>query len=184
MKYLFTLLLLLLLSGCSGKKFYTLGDSLEIKSRHNFNKSIDIVKVKVPKYLQENKVVRQVTPYEVELVKQSDWLIPMQKRLTQMLIDYLQQSMNNPNIHLYPWESDNKALFRVSVDIHKFIASKNSVKLQANYKIVNFESKQTELKSFEKELPTNGSMESMMRVMQEAYTLLMEEIQLSILNNK
>ena len=184
MKYLFTFLLVILLNACGAKKFYTLGDSLAIKTTHIFNKPIDIVKVKVPKYLQKNKIVRQVSPYEIELVKKSDWLIPMEKRLTQMLIEYLQQSLNNPNVHLYPWDSDNKAVLRISVDIQKFIASKRRVKLYANYKIMNFNTGKTQLKHFKVERPTTGEMKSMMEVMQETYTLLLEDIQTAIINNK
>lgn len=184
MKQLLTFLLILLLTGCGTKKFYTLGDNLPIQNTHPFSQSIDVVKVKVPNYLKEQKIVRQITPYEIELIDKADWLIPMEKRLTEMLIDYLQQSMNNPNIHLYPWESDNKATLRVSVDIKKFIASNKEVTLKANYKIVNLTTKATQLKKFETKVPNDVTMKSMMKAMERAYFELMQEVEQTILNNK
>ena len=184
LSYLLNFLLLILLMGCGSKKFYTLGDNIEVKNHHNFSQNIDVLKVKVPKYLQENKIVRQVSPYQIELIDNTDWLIPMEKKLTQMLIEYLQTSLNNPNVHLYPWESDNKTNIRVSVDIKKFIASKEVVVLKANYKIMNLEQRTHQLKSFETKKATTAKMEDMMRSMEEAYTLLLEDIQTTIINNK
>ncbi len=184
MKQLLLILFLLLFTACGTKKFYTLGNNMHIKTKENFNKSIDVLKVKVPKYLHEHKIVRQVSPYQIEFIDKANWLIPMEKKLTQMLIEYLQQSMNNPNIHLYPWDSNNNTNIRISIDIQKFIASKDSVALKANYKVMYLKSKTSKMKSFEIQLPTNASIENMMSVMEEVYTLLIEQIKTTILNNK
>jgi uncharacterized lipoprotein YmbA len=184
MKKLFPLLLLLLLTGCGSKKFYTIGDNLNINSTTTYNKTIDVVKVTVPKYLKEHKIVRQISPYQIELIDKAQWLIPMETKLTQILIDYLQQSMNNPNVHLYPWDSNNKTDKRISIEIKRFIASNKQVTLKANYKVMNLKTNTNETKLFETTVPNNSNIESMMQSMEKAYLQLAEKVKTTIINNK
>ena len=183
MKRLLPLLFLLLLTGCGAKKFYTFGDNLNIKSTQNYTQTIDVVKVSVPKYLKEHKIVREVTPYQIELVDKAHWLIPMEKKLTQILIDYLQQSLNNPNVHLYPWESNRETKKRVSVNIQKFIASNTEVILKATYKIQNFTSNTTITKKFYTSIKSNKELSKMMETMEKAYFELSENIKTTLINN-
>ena len=184
MNKLLPLLILLLLSGCGSKKFYTLGDNLNISSTKTYSQTIDVLKVTVPKYLKEHKIVRQVTPYQIELIEKAQWLVPMEKKLTEILIDYLQQSLNNPNVHLYPWDSDNKTEKRISLEIKKFIASNSQVMLKANYKIMNLKTNTNQTKLFKTTVPNNSDIQSMMKAMEKAYLLLAQEIKMTILNNK
>ena len=183
-KLLPILLLLLLLTGCGAKKFYTLGDNLNVKSTTSYSETIDVVKVTVPKYLKEHKIVRQITPYQIELIDKAQWLIPMEKKLTEVLIDYLQQALNTPNVHLYPWDSDNKSQKRVSVEVKKFIASSNEVMLIANYKVINLTNNTKQQKRFETSVKSNSSMEGMMYAMEKAYLKLLSEIKTTLINNK
>ncbi len=184
MKKLFPILFLLLLTGCGTKKFYTLGDNLNIDSTITYTQTIDVVNVTVPKYLKEHKIVRQVTPYQIELIDKAQWLIPMEKKLTEILIDYLQQSLNNPNVHLYPWDSDNKTQKRISVEIKKFIASDTQVMLKANYKIVDLKTNTSQIKLFETSIENSNNIESMMEAMEKAYLALLESIKTTLINNK
>jgi uncharacterized lipoprotein YmbA len=178
------LLFLLLLTGCGSKKFYTLGDNLNIKSTTSYSKTIDVVKVTVPKYLKEHKIVRQITPYQIELVDKAQWLIPMEKKLTEILIDYLQQALNNPNVHLYPWDSNNKTEKRISIEIKNFIASDKKVMLKANYKILNLKNNTSQIKLFKTTVPITNNIESMMQGMEKAYLELIKNIKTTIINNK
>jgi len=184
MKKLLPILFLLLLIGCDAKKFYTLGDNLNIQQTTTHTEAIDVLKVTVPKYLKEHKIVRQVTPYQIELIDKAQWLIPMEKKLTEILIDYLQQSMNNPHVHLYPWDSDNKTQKRISIEIKKFIASNNEVILIANYKIMNLANNTNQVKRFETKVKSDSSMEGMMYSMEKAYLKLLSEIKTTLINNK
>lgn len=170
---------LLLTTGCGSKHYYTLGDNIEIEATHNYSEHIDVVNVIVPKYLEEFKLVRQTSPYNIEIINKAHWLTPMQDRLTNVLIDYLQQSMNNPNVHLYPWESDGKSKKRVSVRIKKFIAFNNSVILKANYKVHDLPSNTIKTKRFQTSIKTDGSLDGMMISMEKAYL----ELATSIKNN-
>jgi uncharacterized lipoprotein YmbA len=176
MKKLLPILALFLLTACESKKYYTLGNTLNITPTVNYTKEIDVVKINVPKYLRDHTLVRQVTPYQVEIIDKAQWLTPMQKRLTNVLIDYLQKSMNNPNVHLYPWNSGQKTAKRVTVTIKRFIAYKTEVVLEANYKIQDFEKKTTETKLFKSSVETNENIDNMMASMEKAYFELAEKI--------
>jgi len=183
MNRLLPFLILLLLTGCGSKKFYTLGENLTINSPTTYSEPIDVVKVVVPKYLQEHKLVRQVTPYQIEFIEKAQWLVPMEKKLTDILIDYLQQSLHNPNVHLYPWESNNKARKRVSIEIKKFIASDKEVILKANYKIINLQNNSTQRKNFKTTVATTDDVQSMLKSMEKAYIKLMKNIKTSLIDN-
>ena len=180
MKRLLPLLFLLLLLGCSSKKYYTLGNSLNITQKLTYTKPIDVVTVNVPKYLQDQVLVRQITPYQVELLKKAQWLTPMKKRLTNVLINYLQKSLNNPNVHLYPWNANKKADKRVEVTIKRFIAYKDKVYLDADYKIYNYNTKKSLNRLFSTKVETGVGIDSMMESMERAYLQLLEEIKTEV----
>jgi len=183
MRRLLPILILLLLTGCGSKKFYTLGENLNITSPTTYHESIDVVKVVVPNYLQEHKLVRQVSPYEIEFIENAEWLIPIEKKLTDVLIDYLQQSLNNPNVHLYPWESNQKATKRVSVEIKRFIASDKEVTLKANYKIINLKNNSHKIEHFNTTVPTTSDIQNMLKSMEEAYLELIKKIKTSLIED-
>lgn len=183
MNKLLPLLILLILTGCGAKKFYTLGDNLNINSTTTYSQTIDVVKVTVPKYLKEHKIVKQITPYQIELIEKAQWLVPMEKKLTEVLIDYLQQALNNPNVHLYPWDSDNRTKKRISIEIKKFIASDTEVMLKANYKIMNLTNNTTKTRLFNTTIPTTNNIQSMMESMEKAYIKLIENIKTTLINN-
>ena len=176
MKRVLLLLVIFIFTGCSSKKYYTLGNNLDITQNITYTKPIDIVTVNVPKYLQDQVLVRQITPYQVELLKKAQWLTPMKKRLTNILINYLQKSLNNPNVHLYPWNANKKADKRVEVTIKRFIAYKDNVYLDADYKIYNYHSKNSINKLFSTKVPTSIKIDTMMESMEKAYFQLLEEI--------
>jgi len=183
-KLLLLLLLIVLLAGCSTKKtYYTLGTNIPINSRVYFEKPIDIVSVEVPKYLEDPALVRQVSPYQIKLLDKAQWLTPMKKRLTNVLIDYLQKAMNNPQIHLYPWDANKNPYKRVSVTIKRFIAYKDKVYLDANYKIYNFETKKTLTKLFSTSIASHDNIDSMMESMEKAYLELAEKIKSEIVKS-
>lgn len=180
-RLLILLLLMVILQGCSSKRYYTLGDTSEINATQTYSKSITVEKVDVPKYLKDNTLVKQVTPYQVILIEEANWLTPMQKRLTNVLISYLQKSLNNPNVYLYPWAMEKDTQKRVSLQIKRFIAYQDHVILEANYKIYDFKSKNHTTKLFNTKVKTLESTESMMESMEKAYFQLMEEIKSEII---
>ena len=179
---LFIPLFLLLFAGCSAKEYYTFGDNVStISSAYNCTKTIAIEKVKIPKYLTDNSVVYQLTPYRVIRLKKAQWLTPMKKRLTNVLMDYLQKSLNNPNIYLYPWESKKKTDIKVSVKIKRFIAYKDEVILEARYQIKDLKTQESQTKLFHTTVPSSHLAEEIMESMEKAYFKLIEEIKEDII---
>lgn len=170
------LLIAISLLGCSSKQYYTLGNTSNMHSEEIYTKIIAVEKVGIPKYLKDNAIVKQISPYQVELMQDANWLIPMQKHLTNVLISYLQKSLNNPNVYLFPWESDKKTEKKVSVKIKRFIAYNNSVILDASYQITNLKSKTNTTKLFNTSVQANDDIESMMESMEKAYFELTENI--------
>ena len=182
LKTLLTALSFLLLStGCASKHYYTIGDNITVEATESYLEPIDVVNVIVPKYLEEFKLVRQTSPYNIEIIDNTQWLTPMQKRLTDLLIDYLQQSMNNPNVHLYPWESRGKSKKRVTVRIKKFIAFNKNVILKANYKVHDLPSNTIKTERFQTSVETDGSVDGMMQSMEKAYLELAQSIKNNII---
>jgi len=180
-KKLAPLLFLFLVMGCSSKEYYTLGDTSSIKQLTPYKGNIAIQKVDIPKYLKENAIIKQISPYKVVRLKNAHWLSPMEKQLTNVLINYLQKSMNNPNIYLYPWESPNKIEKKVSLKIKRFITYKNEVTLEASYKIDDLKNKTHKTKLFSCKTPTNTEIESMIEAMEKSYFKLITEINKDII---
>ena len=170
------LLLTFYLGGCSSTKYYTLGDTSDITTQQNYGKAIGIEKIEIPKYLKDNSLVKQITPYQVERIDNANWLIPMQKHLTNVLISYLQKSLNNPDVNIYPWESHKSISKKVSLKIKRFIAYNNTVTLEGSYQITNVDNKSTETKLFSKKVLTGKNTEEIMKAMEKAYFLLASEL--------
>lgn len=171
------LVFMLLLQGCSSKKhYYTLGSTSNIKPTESYTKSIAVNKVEIPKYIKDNNLVRQITPYQVMVIEDAYWLSPMQKRLTNVLIDYLQKSMNNPNVHLFPWETDKDTDKHVSVQIKRLLAYQDEVELEASYKIRDLKSNEYTTKLFSTKVATSETTNMMVASMEKAYFELLEAI--------
>ncbi|CAA6813219.1 MAG: Unknown protein [uncultured Sulfurovum sp.] len=184
MKQLLLLSLLLLFTGCATKKFYTLGEELNIKPQTTYTQAINVVTVSIPKYLEEHKIVRQVSPYQIELLDKTYWLVPMEQKLTKILIEYLEQSMNNPNVHLYPWAGSHKSSTKVALHIKHFIASSKEVRLKANYKISHTDKRKEEVQYFETKIKSGKEVEAMMIAMEKAYLELLAQISATLIKNK
>jgi len=180
---LLSLIALLTIIGCSSKEYYTLGDtsSITLSSPKACQQIIAVEKIEIPKYLKDNAIVKQVSPYQVIRLKKANWLTPMQKRLTNVLINYLQRSLGNPNIYLYPWDSTKDTNKKISVKITRFIAYKNQVILEASYQIKNLKTKKSRTKLFNTKVPTTDNTEKMMEAMEVAYFELTEDIKNSII---
>ncbi len=114
-------------------------------------------------------------------MKDANWLMPMQKHLTNVLISYLQKSLNNPNIYLYPWESTKETDKKISLKIKRFIAYNNEVILDASYQISDLKSKTNTTKLFSTKVETSHDIESVMEAMEKAYFELSDNIKNEII---
>ncbi len=171
----------ILFMGCSTKEYYTFGDNFEKpNSTYSYDKIIAVEKVKIPKYLTDSAVVYQLTPYRTIRLKNANWLTPMKKRLTNVLINYLQKSLNTPNVYLYPWESNQKSDIKVSLNIQRFISYKSEVILEARYNIKNLKTGEIKSKLFSTKEPSSHLAEDIMKSMEIAYFKLSNNIKKNI----
>jgi uncharacterized lipoprotein YmbA len=175
-KIVLSLFFIFIVIGCSSKEYYTLGDTSKVMPQYKDKQIIAIKKVEIPKYLKDNAMVKQISPYQVVRLKNSNWLTPMQKRLTNVLINYLQKSLENPNIYLYPWENKKETSKKVSLKIKRFIAYKNDVILEASYQIDNLKTKKYQTKLFSTKIEAKEETEEMVEAMEKAYFKLIQEI--------
>jgi len=179
MKRIFLVIAIIVLFGaCSSKQLYTLGDTSTIKQSTNPNQEfIAVEKIELPIYLMDSPIYRKNSKYHLEKIDKANWISSMDKHLTNVLISYLQKSMNNPNIYTYPWSSIKKMDKKVSVTISSFISYKNIVTLEANYQILDKIKNKTSNYFFNTKESYHGkSVEYMIEAMEKAYFRLAKDI--------
>jgi len=137
-KIILTLLIVAIFSGCGTKQLYTIGDTIHITpSKESHREYIAIDKVELPIYFMDSPIYKKDSPHHLVEVEKANWIHAMDKHLTNVLVTYLQKSMNNPNIYRYPWSTANRMDKRISLSISKFIAYNGVVSLEANYHILD-----------------------------------------------
>ena len=178
MKKVIYIIVVVLFSACGSKQLYTLGDTSNIPN--STEESFDFIaveKVELPIYFMDSPIYRKYNPYHLEEIKNANWINSMDVHMTNVLISYLQKSMNNPNVYAYPWSSIKKIDKKVSLNISTFIAYKDYISLDANYHILDKSSKKGSNYLFNtKEHIDDKSVESMIKAMEKAYFRLAKEI--------
>jgi len=82
---------------------------------------IAVEKVELPIYFMDSPIYRKSTPYHLEKMDNANWIHSMDEHLTNVLITYLQKSLNNPNIYAYPWSDINKMDKKISLHITQLL---------------------------------------------------------------
>ena len=170
--------LTLILNNCGSKQLYTLGDTSNITySGKTIKEAIAIEKVELPIYLMDSPIYKKRTPYHLIKVKNASWIHSMDTHLTNVLITYLQKSLNTATIYPYPWSSVERIDKKISLSLNNFIAYKNHIHLDANFQIYNKNSKKSSNYLFStKTKLQDTSIESMIEGMDRAYFELLEKI--------
>jgi uncharacterized lipoprotein YmbA len=177
-KIFLTITITLLFGACNSKQLYTLGDtSYLMQSTKSNQEFIAVEKIEVPIYFLNSPIYRKDTKYHLEKIDKANWINSMDEHLTNVLISYLQKSMNNPNIYPYPWSNINKIDKKISVTISSFISYKNIVTLEANYQILDKRKNKTSNYLFNTKESYKGKyIENMIEAMEKAYFRLAKEI--------
>jgi len=173
------IVIVILLGGCSPKQLYTLGDTTNIKynSSTQNREFIAVESVKLPTYLMDSSIYIKDTKYHLKKIDDANWVNSMNEHLTNVLISYLQKSLNNPNIYSYPWSSVKKMDKKLSITISSFISYENVVTLEATYQILNKRDNKTSNYFFNTKESYHGkSVEYMIEAMEKAYFRLAEDI--------
>jgi uncharacterized lipoprotein YmbA len=141
MKSIFLLLVTLsIFTGCASKKSYLLINNKIVQATKSYDKSIGIHTIKLPQYLMSKEIPYLVDESEILYLKNSMWGSYLDEHLTNRVVNTLQSALNSPKIYQYPQNSPVKPDTIIQITIHKFIADKNSIKLEASWK-TNGESK-------------------------------------------
>ena len=177
-KIFFSLLIGVFFVGCSSKQLYTIGDTSHIPTNPKASrKFIAVQKIELPIYFMDSPIYRKDSPYHLKEIEKANWINSMDVHMTNVLISYLQKSMNNPNIYAYPWSNIKKIDKKISISISTFIAYKNYIFLDANYHILDKVGKNSSNYLFNtKEAIDDESIESMIRAMETSYFRLAKEI--------
>ena len=168
----------LFLTACGSKQLYTLGDTSHIApSSKTTKEAIAVEKIELPIYFMDSPIYKKNTPYHLVKVDNANWIHSMDTHLTNVLIIYLQKSLNTATIYPYPWSSVDKIDKKISLTISTFIAHKNIVSLDANFAIYDKNKKKSSnyLFSTKTEIK-DSSVESMIEAMDKAYFRLLEKI--------
>jgi uncharacterized lipoprotein YmbA len=170
--------IILLLTSCGSKQLYTLGDTSHINpSNKTTHKAIAVEKIELPVYFMDSPIYKKNTPYHLVKVDDANWIHSMDTHLTNVLISYLQKSLNTATIYPYPWSSVDKIDKKISLTISSFIAYKNTVSLDANFAIYDKNQKKSSNYLFStKTQIKDNSVEGMIEAMDKAYFELLERI--------
>ncbi len=175
---LLALIIGLSFDACSSKQFYTLGDTSNITySGKTTEENIAIEKVELPIYFMDSPIYKKNTPYHLVKIEDARWMNSMDTHLTNVLITYLQKSLNTATIYPYPWSNVDRIDKKISLNISNFIAYKNHIYLDATFQIYNKKSKKNSNYLFNtKKALKNDSVESMIEGMDMAYFELLKAI--------
>ena len=173
---------LTILGGCSSKQFYTLGDTSNITYMgHTTKENIAVEKIELPIYLMDSPIYKKETPYHLVKIEDASWMHSMDTHLTNVLITYLQKSLNTASVYPYPWSSIDRVDKKISLNISEFIAYKNHIYLDANFQIYDKNSKKSSNYLFNTKIELkDNSIESIIEGMDRAYFKLLEKIKLHI----
>jgi uncharacterized lipoprotein YmbA len=177
-KITLSLLIATIFSGCGSKELYTIGNIGHIQpNKENHREFIAIDRIELPIYFMDSPIYKKDTPHHLVKVENANWIHAMDRHLTNVLVAYLQKSMNNPNVYRYPWTTATKMDKRVSLNINKFIAYRGVVSLEANYHILNKKKKRDISYIFNVKIKIESeSVGNLINAMEKAYFRLTRDI--------
>jgi uncharacterized lipoprotein YmbA len=174
----FLIIFILFFGACSSKELYTLGDRIDINKPIKESKEFMAVeKIELPTYFLDSQIYIKKNPYHLERIEKANWISDMDVHLTNVLIAYLQKSLDNPNIYPYPWSNIKKIDKKISVKITNFISYNGEVTLNATYQILDKNKRKTANYFFRTKENINGkSIEKMIEAMEKAFFKLAKDI--------
>ena len=133
---LLTTLVVFSLTGCISSHYYILSNVPKLQHTYaQTHMRIGVEKVVVPEYLFKRQIAIAKSQSEVAFVSDGSWAEDVDTGLTTRLIGFLQKKFNQPNVHLYPWDTDTQPTKKVKVHISRFIAEGKDVSLDATWEV-------------------------------------------------
>jgi len=133
MKVLFIFLISIFFIGCSSKVATYILQPSNITPIANSKVQIGVKKVKLPNYLDNEKILVKEGVKVEEL--DAKFVDTPSSILTHNAITTLKRVLNNPNVFLYPWDVKNKKGYIVEIKIENFIYQNGNTILSGSYYI-------------------------------------------------
>ena len=137
-----SLLLLLLLAGCSSKsEYYRLQPRLmphhEVRTLHTHN-IVGIGEVQVADYLEQKSLTTRLGPGRMKVHQNDLWAGSLNKNIQQVLQANLSQLIPSRTFLSYPWEEPLSDSYRIFVTVDQFDGDSNgTVTLRGHWSLVN-----------------------------------------------
>ena len=177
------LLLPLLFAGCGLKShYYVLSGPSEIPVQQELRGvSIGVEQVEVPEYLFKREIAVANSNSEISFLPDAVWAEDLNTGLTRRLIAYLQKRFDQPHVYSFPWELEKQPDLKAKVQISRFAAQGERVLLDASWEVKDLKRSKTVAGLFHKEVPTDGTVRSIVEAMDRAFGYLEEEIAKGVL---
>ncbi len=174
MRYLYVILVILTISGCSSKSSSYLLPSDNLKVVATIKTQIGVKKIEVPNYLNSDKILIQEGSKVTEA--NSNFVAPPSELLTQKSIAILKSSLNNPNVWLYPWDIKEKKGYIVEIVLDKFIYKDAEAVVSGSYYIKDANGNLLVSKNFIKQEPSKKDSKSIVNNLSTLFTKVVIEI--------
>ena len=174
MRYLLIALSALFLVGCSSKSSSFLIPTSNVATIKTLNTQIGVVKVKIPSYLNSDKILIKDGLQIKEL--NANFATSPDKLLTQNAITTLKRALNNPNVFLYPWDVKSKKGYIVEIVLDDFIYSNGNAILSGSYFIKMANGGVLSSKNFNLSKPTKRQTQEIVQNLGELFNDIVLEI--------
>ena len=165
--------IVLFLVGCSSKSSYIFPTASTYKVA-NTKVQIGVKKVELPSYVDRDKILikegSKVTESDANFVDLPSEL------LTNRVITILKESLNNPNVLLYPWDVKSKKGYIVEIHLDKFMYDSGYAVVEGSYYIKRADGSLVESKNFRVTKPTKKEPQSIVKALSELFDSVVLEI--------
>lgn len=141
MKYLFPILLLITLLGCSaetkGTRFYSLTALAEPTAQTNPNLKIGIGPVYIPRTLKRPQIVTRKNQTELALAEEHQWVGSLREDIIQVLGENLSIQLGTNQVEAFPWKQSFRPDYQIRVHIEQLDGELGKqVTLKARWRLI------------------------------------------------
>jgi uncharacterized lipoprotein YmbA len=140
--------LCLVLSACQHsprKEYYALSAPMENSNQNEFSTASQLVGVgpiKVPEYLQHNKISYWKTPQQLALLDNHYWAEPLDQGIVRVIALQLQAKQPEWRVMQFPWPNNQRPNYSLRIDIQRLDAFANHTILEANFDWIDLANRQ------------------------------------------
>ena len=174
MKRVLLITVALFFAGCSSKQSRYLLPQEPTASLTTTSVQIGVTKVKLPSYLNSDKILIKDGLKLEEL--NANFATSPDKLFTNRAIVKFKKLLGDPNVFLYPWDVDSKKGYIVEIILDDFIYSRKLVRLSGSYFIKNAKGNSIASVNFSYENKADKNPEEILRSLGELFDKVVLEI--------